>query len=143
MVSGRLYAGLPFGLPASEVPARLLGWINEAIWQFGGPWGLLFALAGLWRLQEQNRAWWCATLLVFLAFTIYGIGYNTTDSNVYLIPAWATVALWIALAIDWVLRRLRGVAWPAIAAVALLVALPAAPLIRNWATHNLRSDREA
>ncbi len=142
-VSGRLYAGLPFGLPLVDAPARLLGWISEAMWQFGGPWGLLLALAGLWRLRWRDRAWWRATLLVFLAFTIYGIGYNTTDSNVYLIPAWAAVALWAALAIDWAIERLRGTAWRAAAVIVLLAALPAASLVRNWAAHDLRSDREA
>ena len=45
-VSGRMYAGLPFGLPLAASPARLLGWVSEAMWQFGGPWGLLLALAG-------------------------------------------------------------------------------------------------
>jgi len=142
-VSGRLYAGLSFGLPLADLPARLAGWTAEAMWQFGGPWGALFALGGLWLLQARRRAWWCATLLVFGAFTIYGIGYNTTDSAVYLIPAWATAALWIAVAIDRALRRLPGTAWQAAAAVVLLAALPAASLVRNRATHDLRSDREA
>jgi len=142
-VSGRLYAGLAFGLPLADWPARLAGWTGEAMWQFGGPWGALLALAGLWRLQMQDRAWWRATLLVFGAFTIYGIGYNTTDSAVYLIPAWAAAALWIAAAIDWAFRRVQGIAWQAVAAVVLLAALPAASLVRNWSTHDLRNDREA
>lgn len=142
-VSGRLYAGLAFGLPPADLPARLLGWTGEAMWQFGGPWGALLALTGLWRLQARNRAWWCATLLVFGAFTIYGIGYNTTDSVVYLVPAWTAAALWIAVAIHWVLGRLPGTAWQAALAVVLLAALPAASLVRNWSTHDLRNDREA
>jgi len=142
-VSGRLYAGLAFGLPLADLPARLAGWTAEAMWQFGGPWGALLALGGLWRLQARDRAWWCATLLVFGAFTIYGIGYNTTDSAIYLIPAWAASALWIAAAIDWAFRRLPGTAWRAVAVVVLLAALPAASLARNWATHDLRNEGEA
>ena len=82
-------------------------------------------------------------MLVFLAFTIYGIGYNTTDSNVYLIPAWAALALWLALAIDWILERLAGKAWVAAAVIVLLAALPAASLLRNWSTHDLSRDWEA
>ena len=83
------------------------------------------------------------TLLVFLASTFYGIGYNTTDSYVYLIPAWAAAALWVAVAIDWALSRIKGTAWRAVAAIVLLAALAGASLVRNWASHDLRGDHEA
>ena len=86
LVSGRLYAGLAFGLPLAELPARLLGWASWTARQFL-PWGLLLVLGGLWRLEGRLRGWWMATLLVWLAFTVYAIGYNTTDSLTYMIPA--------------------------------------------------------
>ena len=41
LVSGRLYRGLIFGLPAEHLPDRLLAWASEAVRQFGGPWAAL------------------------------------------------------------------------------------------------------
>ena len=101
LVSGSLYRGLVFGLPPAYLPGRLAAWAGEALRQFGGPWGTLLALAGLWRLDRRGHAWWRTTGLIALVYTIYAIGYNTPDSFVYLIPAWCMMALWLAAGLDW------------------------------------------
>ena len=104
LVSGRLYRGLIFGLPLAYLPGRLAAWGGEALRQFGGPWGAVLALIGLWRLDRRLHAWWQATLLVAAAYSVYAIAYNTPDSFIYLIPAWCVAALWLAAGLDWLLE---------------------------------------
>lgn len=142
VASGRLYAGLAFGLPLSNLPARVLGWAAWTGRQFH-PWGLLIALAGLWHLDRVSRPWWLTTLLIWLAFTLYAIGYNTTDSLVYLIPAFAIVALWLAEAIfaALVLLEQRRVVQVGLALLAIAL-LPVASLA-NWREQDLRRDEAA
>lgn len=156
VATGRLYAGLLFGLPLAELPARLLGWASEALRQFGGPWGFLLALFGLWRLDAGRpgaawHAWWRVTLLVALAYTFAGISYNTSDSFVYLLPAWAALTPALAAGIAWILERIArrraggraggGLAAIAVALLALL--LVGASIAANWRTHDLRGDTAA
>ncbi len=186
--TGRLYAGLLFGLPLAELPARTLGWASEALRQFGGPWGFLLALFGLWRLdvahvaqtkhperranrrlahrRERSRrsglvdpvyrhAWWRVTMLVALAYTIVGIGYNTTDSYVYLLPAWAALAPALGAGIEWILDkaavagrgrggvRRSGKILTGIAVALLALLLVGASLAANWRTHDLSRDAAA
>ena len=101
LVSGEVYRGLVFGLPLAYLPGRLGAWSAEALRQFGGPWGVILALIGLWRLDRHLHAWWQATLLIAVAYSVYAIGYNTPDSFVYLIPAGCVAALWLAAGLDW------------------------------------------
>lgn len=144
VATARLYGGLAFGLPLAQLPARLTGFVGEAGAQFGGAWGMLLALVGLWRLDGQNRAWWRATLLIALAFVIYGIGYNTTDSYVYLLPAWAMAALWLAHGVAWLVEKAARRKMLAAAVLAAALALmPGASLARHWTSHDLSRDTEA
>ncbi len=64
LISGQVYRGLIFDLPLAYLPARLVAWNGEALRQFGGIWGAILALIGLWRLDRQLHAWWQATLLI-------------------------------------------------------------------------------
>ena len=103
LVSGQVYRGLIFGLPLADLPGRLAAWSGEALRQFGGPWGVILALIGLWQLDRRLHDWWQATLLIAAAYSVYAIGYNTPDSFVYLIPAACVAALWLAAGLDWLL----------------------------------------
>jgi hypothetical protein len=127
VVTGRLYAPLAFGLPLAELPARLAGWATATVTQFM-PWGLAIALLGLWQLDRRRRDWWGATALIWLAFTIYATGYNSTDSDAYLLPAFAVMALWLAEGVAALLERVRRPTWlAATATIALALALVAVP----------------
>ena len=124
LVSGALYRDYLFGLPWGQVPARLsalarlLGeqftWVGVAL----GLWGL----AELWITRNtqhegheeceirntkyaiRNAQYLAAvgklTGISFLLYTIYAIGYDTTDSYVYLIPAFICFALWLAVGLE-------------------------------------------
>lgn len=156
-VSGRLYQELLFGIPWSLVPGRAAAWVTEAVRQLaGGPWGALIALAGLWRLDQRQHVWWRTTGLVTLCYSIYAIGYRTTDSFVYLIPAWGMVALWLAEGVTWGIVALaarlgrRGSETatgrrtsPFLLAAAALVLLPGISLARFWGENDLSHEHAA
>ena len=114
LVSGEVYRGLVFGLPLAYLPARLGAWSAEALRQFGGPWGVILALVGLWRLDRHLHAWWQATLLIAAAYSVYAIGYNTPDSFVYLIPAGCVAALWLAAGLDWLVENAAAAGRPVV-----------------------------
>ena len=105
LISGQVYRGLIFGLPLAYLPGRLAAWSGETLRQFGGPWGVILALIGLWQLDRRLHAWWQATLLIAVAYSVYTIGYNTPDSFVYLIPASCVAALWLAAGLGWLVEN--------------------------------------
>jgi len=85
---------------------------------------------------------------LFAVISVYAIGYNTTDSYVYLLPAMAVFAAWIAAGLADVWERASGArkSLPrlALAAAAVaLIALPAASLAMNWEASDLSRDHEA
>jgi hypothetical protein len=144
VVTGRLYGSLPFGLPLANLPARLGGWAAAVVTALT-PLGFVGALVGLYLLERRLRAWWAATLLVWLAFTVYAIGYNSTDSDAYLLPAFAVMALWLAEGLAALLARVSSRrVLTAGAVLALLVALVLAPaFVRHWDAADLSPHWEA
>jgi Protein O-mannosyl-transferase TMEM260-like len=151
LVSGQIYRPLVFGTGMHDLLSRIAAWTGEASVQLGGgPWGALIALAGLFWLDRHDHAWWRATLLIGLAFSIYAIGYGTRDSYVYLVPVWTVAALWLAAGLAWgaeavasakfsrrALRLLR------IPLLLVLVGLPVLSLARYWDRMDLSGDHEA
>ena len=109
VVSASIYRPLVFGIPLADLPHRLAAWGTEAGRQLGGgPWGMAIALVGLWRLEQTDRRWWWTTTLIALAYTAYSVGYNSIDSYVYLIPAWAMASLWAGHGMAWLADARRG-----------------------------------
>ena len=163
LISGQVYRGLIFGLPLAYLPGRVAAWSGEALRQFGGPWGVILALIGLWQLDRRLHAWWQATLLIAAAYSVYAIGYNTPDSFVYLIPASCVAALWLAAGLDWLVENAAAVREYGTNAelllgfhefvagrpyfqsilITLLLAVPAISAARFWRENDLSHDREA
>jgi hypothetical protein len=151
LVSGQIYRPLVFATGVRDLPGRIAAWAGEAAGQLGGgPWGALIALAGLFWLDRHDHAWWRATLLIALAYSVYAIGYGTRDSYVYLIPAWSVAALWLAAGLAWgaeavVRAKPFGSAlrflW--IPLLVMLAGLPVLSVTRHWDRMNLTRDREA
>ncbi len=170
LISGQVYRGLIFGLPLADLPGRVAAWSGEALRQFGGPWGVILALIGLWQLDRRLHAWWQTTLLTAVAYSVYAIGYNTPDSFVYLIPASCVAALWLAAGLAWLVENAvvavheydtntsghrrwmqvfvvkfvndRPVIFRAIL-ITLILAVPAISVARFWRENDLSHDREA
>jgi hypothetical protein len=96
LVSGAPYRRYVLALPLSDLPSRLGAWLQ--LWGKQYTWlGLALALSGLWSLVERGeRRLLAATGIIFVAYTVYAITYNTTDSYVYLLPAHMVTVLWMA-----------------------------------------------
>ncbi len=138
-VSGRMYHGYLFALPAAFWPRRLLAYLGLLARQFT-PVGALLALAGWARLRRQRPPLAFSTALVFGLFSLYALGYDTADSRVYLVPALPMAALWLGMglqgAAEGLERRRRG-------ASLLLLLLPLAQAAWGWGAMDRRGDDSA
>lgn len=106
VVSAQVYRPLVFGLPLAELPGRLAETAGDALQQLGGgPWGLLLAGLGMWRLTRRDPAWAWATGLTALAYAAYAVGYAAPDAAAYAIPAWAMAAIWAAEGLAYLASR--------------------------------------
>jgi len=155
MISGGPYRQFVFGLPISHLPMRIAAWAGQLFAQFG-VLGVLLGLLGFWRLLERARMWVLATLISTVLYSIYAIGYNTTDSYVYLIPSYIIFALWIGHGISEVGRYLKDIVLrksdnrrgpkPITVeslALAVVIILPFSFLWKNYHSIDLHNDREA
>jgi len=147
VVSAAPYRHFVFGLPLVEWPARIGAWAGLLTAQFK-VWGVALGFWGALALHERDRAASWGLLGLFAVISAYAIGYNTTDSYVYLLPALAVFAAWIAMGLGDIWERV-AVAWNSTprlllaGAAVVLLALPAASLAMNWETSDLSRDREA
>ena len=145
LVSGRLYRSYIFGLPLIDWPQRLLAWAGLLVRQFTPP-GAVLAGLGLIHLWQVRRSLALASALAFGMFNIYAIGYNTTDSLVYLALALPVAALWLGMglwqAMTWLNRQVqRGLCLKRGAWVFLL--LPLLQALLFWNQMDLHGDRSA
>jgi len=146
MISGSAYRHYLFGLPLDYVPARLSAWAAGLLAQYG-VWGVILGLTGLWHLSEREGDRALAEGMVFLLYSIYAIGYNTTDSYVYLIPTYLVFALWIGRGVAYLLTQAleQRERWEMIPVLTLVTALllPLIPLGLNYSSLDLSGDVEA
>jgi hypothetical protein len=146
LVSGRTYRDLLFAVPWAQVPARLIVVLRVFVVSSNGL-GLPLAVLGLADLYARDRKLAMASLYGVAAFSAYAIGYNTIDSYVYLVPAMAILAIWIAAGLGVAMRagRRHLAAYPVLrtvlAAVILCLGLSGAPW--RWSRLDLYADSEA
>jgi len=153
LVSARLYREFIFALPWKYIPARVSAWSALLIQQFGW-WGPFLGLTGLWFWWSEDRIL-CGFLAIFvLISSIYAIGYNTTDSYVYLIPSLLVMALWLGKGVHCVLVALREFLCGIVRAVSsssaffllsscAFLLLPLFSLVSNYSALDLSSDKTA
>jgi hypothetical protein len=146
-VSAKLYHQFPFSLPWEFVPARIVVELRLLAETFMG-WGLAIGLLGLQQLVRLNRPLAYSSLITFCLISIYAIGYNTTDSHVYLLPAFLIFSVWIGWGLydlesmlqKFIASRLRR--GPLIIGAGIIF-LPLLSLWLNFPTENLSQDDEA
>jgi hypothetical protein len=143
LVRAEPYRQFAFTLPGSLIPVRVGLELRLLVEAFMG-WGLPIGLLGLYQLLKADRRLAYISLLTFLLISSYAIGYNTTDSYVYLLPAFFIFAWWIG----WGLHKLgagllapkvqfgRQIGWG-------LALLPLLSLWFNFSGQDLSRDREA
>jgi len=134
-VTARLYWGYAFALPWTHVPQRLLAWAVLLVRQFT-PAGALVALLGLRMLWQQRESFVWRTGWAFVMASLCAIGYNTTDSLVYLVPYLALPALWLADGLKYLLAQ---ASWWRLRWWGLLLPL----VVVAWQWHALDLSRDA
>ena len=142
VVSGALYRGYVFALPLEVVPARLLALARYLASGFG-PTGIVMGVLGVDVMAHRQRGFLLATGLSWLLYVAYSIGYNTTDSYVYLIPALVISAFWLGEGVAASASWLRGRRWGLVASACLVGAGPLSALVINFSGMNLRQDTAA
>jgi len=137
VVSGALYRGYQFSLPWADWPGRVAVLARFAVQHFTWP-GLGILLWGMARLARRDRPLCLALLASAVLVVLYALGYNTSDSDVLLIPVWMVAAVFfsVGLADFRVWSRWRPVGW-------LALAIPLYLLLTGWSGADLRHDREA
>lgn len=96
LVSGQLYQDRVFSLAPEYILPRIRNWAGWLQTQFG-LLGLILGFFGLWYGKPRYPRFTWITVWVFLAFSIFAVGYNSTDSYVLLLPVYMAFALWIGL----------------------------------------------
>ncbi|NOT04295.1 MAG: DUF2723 domain-containing protein [Anaerolineales bacterium] len=98
LVSGKLYQEQFFGLTLDLGLLRARAAAGMLIEQFG-ILGLVIGLIGLFVFYKPSRLY-INTIWTVSIFTFFAIGYSTTDSYMYLIPAFSCFAIWIGLGVS-------------------------------------------
>jgi len=143
LVSGQMYRGYVMATPLAHWPVRLADLAGRAMQQFTLP-GLALVLLGIESSVRRAplRQRWAGALLVGLP-ALYALGYNTSDSHVYLLPVWMLCAVAQvpgAMAASRALaglRRLRRLVPVTLLAVALWLG------ITGYGVQDLSDDRTA
>jgi hypothetical protein len=142
VVSGALYRGYVFALPLEAAPARLLALARYLVSGFG-PTGMALSAVGVDSLARRQRGLLLASGLSWLLYVAYAIGYDTTDSYVYLIPALVISALWLGEGLaesqSWLRGRL-GPHWGLAAGVCLGCIGPLSVLVLNYPVMDVHRD---
>jgi len=153
LVTARLYRHFVFALPWKYILARVSAWSALLVQQFGW-WGLFLGLIGLWFWWNKDRTFCGFSVVFVVSSSIYAIGYNTTDSYVYLIPSFLIMALWLGKGVHCVLIALRELfvrtartvkpssTFFLLSSCAFLL-LPLSSLANNYGALNLNSDQTA
>lgn len=148
MVSGSLYRRFLFALPVAYLSTRLSAWVGLLAQQFH--WGgTLLGLVGLWAMWQKGRRLALLSSSLFLTYSVYSIGYNTTDSHIYLIPAFLLFAIWLGWGLNYLLVGLHwltinsGLWLRIIIPICLTLAIPLTSLVTNFSSLDLSRDRTA
>ena len=143
MVSGAPYRYFLFSLPRAYLPGRLLAWAGLLTQQFGRA-GIIVAILGAIALWVVKRPFLVVTATTVALCSVFAIGYDTTDSYLYLVPGLVCLGLWLGVGADWLIgevaKRARWLAW--VVAV-LAIGLPLAAAVYRFPMLDLSDDRAA
>ncbi len=148
VVTGRIYRSYLLGVPLASLPTRLEAWAGLWARQLTWP-GVALALAGAaaW-IEDGRRRRFLGTAFLVAAYSAYAISYDTTDSYVYLIPAYLTAVLWMARGVAAVVESVEGLLasrcrWAPAVILAALALIPVLSVAHHAPALSLRHDREA
>jgi hypothetical protein len=104
LVSGQLYQSYYLQFSPAEAWERIQSFAALLLQQFGLP-GVALGVIGLVMYWRWSRLF-ILTLWTAVVFTVFAILYGSTDSHVYLMPAFLCFVLWIGLGIVGLSNRL-------------------------------------
>jgi hypothetical protein len=145
LVSAELYRGYAFALPQPWIGQRIASAARLLADSFTWP-GVIVGLWGFLALSERDNRRAIESLVAVLALAIFAVGYNTLDSQVYLITALVVFAVWIGVGWGYIWSTLSPVASKlgvSVGIALLMLALPVFTLARNWSAQDLSADRAA
>jgi hypothetical protein len=147
LVSGGIYRHYILALPLAHWPRRLVAWAGLLGQQFGVG-GTALGLIGIWTHFKRNPRQFAGLLFTLTLYSLYAVGYNVTDSYVYLLPVYVLFALWIAHGVQWFLETFVPVRNKWSRPIALLLSslallLPAALALTNLPEVDLSDDYAA
>ena len=143
VVSAKLYRGFAFSVPWEYLGTRLLAWSSVLTRQFS--WlGLIVAMWGAAIQWTMDRALVAAMGFTVVACSAFAVGYNTTDSYLYLVPALPCLAMWLGAGIDWGLALLSvRDGWAVRVGYVLALGLPLLAGFYRFSALDLSDDRSA
>ena len=143
VVSGALYRPFVFSLPLAHIGPRLSAWASLLTRQFSwiGVGVVALGAAALW---TADRSLLLASGATVVLCSVFAIGYDATDSYLYLVPALVCAGLWLGVGADWLIGAAATRAgWVAKVAVGLVVVLPTAAMLIRFPAMDLRRERAA
>jgi hypothetical protein len=143
VVSGAPYHHFLFSLPAQYLPTRLLAWVGLLTEQFGWLGLGAAALGAAVDFRAHRRRFAALTATVGLC-SVFALGYNTSDSYLYLLPALVCLGMWLGMGVAWAVEALTARALGlGRVGVAVVLLLPLASAAWHWPTQDLSHDRSA
>ena len=125
LVSGELYQDRVLNLPIAYLWPRIHNWAGWLQTQFG-LMGIILGFYGLIYAKPRTKRFFWITGWMFFSYSVFSVGYNSTDSYALLIPAYMAFALWLGAGVGKMLdeiekRNLQGWLLPLMGLVTLAV----------------------
>jgi hypothetical protein len=131
LVSGAAYQHYLFGVEPDQWLLRLSHWALVLSSQYT-PIGFAVAVLGLYYLDQHQPRFRTFSLLWLLPVSLYSISYNTTDSEIYLLPVVWLLAIWFTYGVlftaNW-MRQARQ-SWAHLFPVFVLILLLGMAVVR-------------
>lgn len=142
LVSGAFYQHYAFALPLDEAALRVKS-IAELLFTQFGIFGLLVGLFHLFGNSSLSR-WSLITGWVAATNAIFSLGYASTDSYIYLMPAFLVFAIWIGAGVGNITTLLaQRKNWINIGVTAILLVSLLGMAIVNYPKIDLSGDHRA
>lgn len=142
LISGAFYQHYAFTLPIDYLPARVVSFAVILFTQFG-VLGLMIGFYHLFRDFSLSRrllvSGWVA-----IASIIFSLGYNTTDSYIYLLPFFLVFGIWIGFGVGNITTLLaQRKNWISLGVSGILLASFLGMGVMNYPKINLSGDHRA
>jgi hypothetical protein len=130
LISGQLYQDRVFSLELQYLVPRIRNWAGWLQNQFGLA-GLIIGFIGLFYGKPNSKRFYWITGWIMLVYSVFAIGYASSDSYTQLIPAYVAFALWFGLGVATIIAQInkrltnRWFSWGILGLILVLIGLNA------------------